>query len=276
MGPVGVIRDWPRILMLITDNMAPMTGMDNSSGAAFAERVRHADSLHFPSPTGEMHLGNARTALFNFLLARHLSERFLLRIEDTDTVRSREEHTTALVEDLRWLGLEWDAGPDKEDGRGPYRQSQRAALYKRFLETLEREGRVYPCYCSPLELEVSRKAQLASGKPPRYAGTCRRLSAAQREQKKAQGIAPSMRFEVPLGRRIEFADFVHGPQSFVYRTISVTLSSVRADGNPRHSFSVMAAIDDATMGVTQVLRGEDLPPRIPLKAGCSAFSKRSA
>ena len=235
--------------------MALMSGMDNSSGTAFAER---GATRFAPSPTGEMHLGNARTALFNFLLARHLSERFLLRIEDTDTVRSREEHTTGLLEDLRWLGLEWDAGPDKDDGRGPYRQSQRAALYKRYLESLERDGRVYPCYCSPLELQVARKAQLASGKPPRYAGTCRHLSPAQQEQKKAaasaQGIAPSMRFEVPLGRRIEFTDFVHGPQSFLSDDIG-DFVIVRADGSAAFFFS--NAIDDATMGVTQVLRGED-------------------
>ena len=228
-----------------------MTGMDNSKGVAFAE----AGATRFaPSPTGEMHLGNARTALFNFLLARHLGERFLLRIEDTDTVRSREEHTTALLEDLRWLGLEWDTGPDKDDGRGPYRQSQRAPLYTRFLQVLEREGRVYPCYCSPLELEISRKAQLASGRPPRYAGTCRNLTPAQREQRQAQGIAPSKRFQVPLGRRIEFADFVHGQQSFLSDDIG-DFVIVRADGSAAFFFS--NAIDDATMGVTQVLRGED-------------------
>ena len=228
-----------------------MSGMDNSSGAAFAER---GATRFAPSPTGEMHLGNARTALFNFLLARHLGERFLLRIEDTDAVRSREEHTTALLEDLRWLGLEWDTGPGKEDARGPYRQSQRAPLYARYLETLERAGRVYPCYCSPLELEISRKAQLSSGKPPRYAGTCRNLSPVQREQKQAQGVAPSKRFQVPLGQRIEFTDFVRGPQSFLSDDIG-DFVVVRADGSANFFFS--NAIDDATMGVTQVLRGED-------------------
>ena len=111
--------------------------MDNSSGGAFGER---GATRFAPSPTGEVHLGNARTALFNFLLARHLGERFLLRIEDTDSERSREEHTTAVLEDLRWLGLDWDAGPDKEDERGPYRQSQRAPLYARYFEVLERNG----------------------------------------------------------------------------------------------------------------------------------------
>ncbi|HVW71183.1 MAG TPA: glutamate--tRNA ligase [Steroidobacteraceae bacterium] len=207
-----------------------------------------------PSPTGEVHLGNARTALFNFLLARHAGARFLLRIEDTDTERSRDEHTLAVMEDLRWLGLDWDAGPDREDERGPYRQSQRRALYQHHFEVLERQGVVYPCFCSPLELEISRKAQLAAGRPPRYAGTCRALTPAQRERKRAQGIAPSMRFHVPLGRRIEFTDFVHGPQSFLSDDIG-DFVLLRADGSAAFFFS--NAIDDATMGVTEVLRGED-------------------
>ena len=225
--------------------------MDSSGGGAFGGR---GATRFAPSPTGEVHLGNARTALFSFLLARHSGERFLLRIDDTDSERSREEHITAVLEELRWLGLDWDAGPDKEDERGPYRQSQRTALYARYFEILERNGTVYPCYCSPLELEISRKAQLASGKPPRYAGTCRNLSPAQREQKRAQGITPSMRFHVPLGRRIEFADFVHGPQSFLSDDIG-DFVILRGDGSAAFFFS--NAVDDASMGVTQVLRGED-------------------
>ena len=133
-----------------------------------------------PSPTGELHLGNARTALFNLLLARRGGGRFILRIEDTDTERSRESHTASLIEDLRWLGIDWDAGPDREDERGPYRQSQRGALYQRYFRVLEERDRVYPCYCTPLELELSRRAQLAAGRPPRYAGTCRELSPGER------------------------------------------------------------------------------------------------
>ena len=224
--------------------------MDNSSGVAFDKGA----TRFAPSPTGEVHLGNARTALFNFLLAHRAGERFILRIEDTDSERSREEHTAAVMEDLRWLGLEWDAGPDKEDAHGPYRQSQRAAVYARHFGILERSGSVYPCFCSPLELEVSRKAQLAAGRPPRYAGTCRNLTPAQREQKRVQGIKPSMRFPVPLGRRIEFVDLVHGPQSFLSDDIG-DFVILRADGTAAFFFS--NAVDDATMGVTQVLRGED-------------------
>ncbi|MDE2052835.1 MAG: glutamate--tRNA ligase, partial [Gammaproteobacteria bacterium] len=168
-----------------------------------------------PSPTGELHLGNARTALFNFLLARRGGGRFLLRIEDTDAQRSQESHLALVLEDLRWLGLDWDAGPDREDDRGPYRQSQRAALYTRFFEALEQQRIAYPCFCTPLELEASRRAQLGSGRPPRYAGTCRELSAEQQLGKRSQGLPATLRFRVPAGRRIEFVDLVHGPQSFL-------------------------------------------------------------
>ena len=207
-----------------------------------------------PSPTGELHLGNARTALFNYLLARHGSGRFLLRIEDTDAERSREQHTAALIEDLKWLGMSWEAGPDREDAKGPYRQSQRRASYDRYFAELEKRGAVYPCYCTPLELEASRRAQLASGRPPRYAGTCRDLSADQRQKKTLEGLAPTTRFRVPLGRRIEFADFVHGPQSFQSDDIGDFVVR-RADGSA--AFFFCNAVDDADMGVTHVLRGED-------------------
>jgi nondiscriminating glutamyl-tRNA synthetase len=225
--------------------------MDTSA----AETFGRAPTARFaPSPTGELHLGNARTALFNFLLARHQGGRFLLRIEDTDTERSREQHTQALIADLHWLGIDWDAGPDREDGKGPYRQSQRRAFYNRYFSELEARGAVYPCFCSPLELEASRRAQLASGKPPRYAGTCRNLSPQEREQKSRQGGAATMRFRVPLGRSLEFLDFVHGPQSFLSDDIGDFVVR-RADGSA--AFFFCNAVDDADMGVTQVLRGED-------------------
>src|SRR5882757_2237471 len=228
-----------------------MSGMDTSAAATFSQphTTRFA-----PSPTGELHLGNARTALFNFLLARHQAGRFLLRIEDTDTERSREQHIEALIADLNWLGMNWDAGPDHEDSKGPYRQSQRGALYDRYFTELENRGAVYPCFCTPLELEASRRTQLASGRPPRYAGTCRNLSAEQRQQKSQEGLAPTTRFKVPLGRRIEFQDFVHGPQSFLSDDIGDFVVR-RADGTA--AFFFCNAVDDADMGVTHVLRGED-------------------
>jgi nondiscriminating glutamyl-tRNA synthetase len=227
-----------------------MNGMDISAAGAFGQpHTRFA-----PSPTGELHLGNARTALFNFLLSRHEAGRFLLRIEDTDAERSRSEHTEALIADLHWLGMSWDAGPDREDSRGPYHQSQRGRFYERYFAELEKSGAAYPCFCSPLELEASRRAQLASGRPPRYAGTCRGLSAEQRQRKRLEGIAPTTRFRVPLGRRIEFPDFVHGPQSFLSDDIGDFVVR-RADGTA--AFFFCNAVDDADMGVTHVLRGED-------------------
>jgi nondiscriminating glutamyl-tRNA synthetase len=225
--------------------------MDISSGGTFGagQTTRFA-----PSPTGELHLGNARTALFNYLLARRSGGRFILRIEDTDAERSLETHTVALMDDLRWLGMDWDSGPDRPDERGPYRQSQRSALYVQYFEQLERTGAIYPCFCSPLELQVSRKAQLAAGRPPRYAGTCRELSAEQRAKRRQDGGAPTTRFRVPAGRRIEFVDFVHGPQSFLSDDIGDFVIR-RADGSAAFFFS--NAVDDARMGVTRVLRGED-------------------
>src|SRR5882672_4965257 len=181
-----------------------------------------------PSPSGELHLGNARTALFNLLLARSAAGRFLLRIEDTDTERSLDSYTTALMADLRWLGIDWDAGPDREDERGPYRQSQRGALYARQFAVLERQDAVYPCFCTPLELELSRRAQ--------------------------QGLAATLRFRVPRGERVTFVDFVHGPQGFLSDDIGDFVVR-RADGSAAFFFS--NAVDDACMGVTQALRGED-------------------
>jgi glutamyl-tRNA synthetase len=220
-----------------------------AAGAGIQRVTRFA-----PSPTGELHLGNARTALFNLLLARQAGGRFLLRIEDTDTERSRESHTAALMADLSWLGIVWDAGPGHEDARGPYRQSQRGALYAEYFAVLERQGAVYPCFCTPLELSLSRRAQLTAGKPPRYAGTCRELSAAERARRAAQGLPATLRFRVPPGERITFVDFVHGPQSFQSDDIGDFVVR-RADGTAAFFFS--NAVDDARMGVTQALRGED-------------------
>lgn len=207
-----------------------------------------------PSPTGALHLGNARTALFNYLLARGRRGRFVLRIEDTDAQRSHEDHTGALIRDLHWLGLDWEAGPDREDPLGPYRQSARTALYEHYFAELGAQGTAYPCFCSALELEASRRAQLAAGRPPRYAGTCRELTEAEQARRRAAGITPTLRFRVPAGRRIEFDDFVHGPQSFLSDDIGDFVVR-RADGTAAFFFS--NAVDDARMGVTRVLRGED-------------------
>jgi len=207
-----------------------------------------------PSPTGDVHLGNARTALFNLLLARRSGGRFVLRVEDTDAERSRDVYRERQLEDLKWLGFEWDAGPDREDERGPYRQSERQPLYARHFESLDRSGAVYPCFCSPLELEVSRKTQLSAGRAPRYAGTCRELTARQLASKRDQGIAPTLRFRVPPGARVDFVDLVRGPQSILSDEIGDFVVR-RADGSAAFFFG--NAVDDAAMGITHVLRGED-------------------
>lgn len=208
-----------------------------------------------PSPTGALHLGNARTALFNFLLARRHGGRFLLRIEDTDAERSREEFAQALIDDLRWLGLEWDEGPDIGGPSAPYRQSGRRARYDAAFAALERAGCVYPCYCTPLELDLARRSQLARGRPPRYPGTCRDLDPAQRAARAARtGVAPTLRFRVPAGRSVEFDDLVHGRQRFATDDIGDFVIR-RGDGSA--AFFFCNALDDAAMGVTHVLRGED-------------------
>lgn len=207
-----------------------------------------------PSPTGELHLGNARTALFNYLLAHKYAGRFMLRIEDTDADRSQEAFSAALQADLVWLALPWDEGPGRSGASGPYRQSERGALYQRYLEQLEQAGLVYPCFCAPLELELSRRAQLASGRPPRYAGTCLRLTAAQRAERLAAGRKPSLRFHVAPGRTLEFEDLVYGAQRFVTDDIGDFIVR-RESGSAAFFFS--NAVDDAAMGITHVLRGVD-------------------
>ena len=156
--------------------------------------------------------------------------------------------------DLAWLGISWDAGPDREDGRGPYRQSERGSIYEGLYEKLEREGHSYPCYCTPLELDVARRAQLAAGQPPRYPGTCRDLDAAARAARAAEGRQPALRFRVPQSRVVEFEDLVRGPQSIAAATLGDFVVR-RADGGPMFFFC--NAVDDALMGVTQVLRGDD-------------------
>ena len=207
-----------------------------------------------PSPTGHLHLGNLRTALFSYLLARRKGGVFLLRIEDTDAERSLESHVTSLMGDLRWLGLEWQEGPEIGGAHGPYYQSARGEIYATHYERLESAGLAYPCFCSDEVLRLSRKAQLAAGQPPRYPGTCARLSADEVRARLDQGLRPTLRFRVPPGRRVGFEDLVRGPQAYNTDTIGDFVIR-RSDGTPSFFFS--NAVDDAMMGVTHVLRGED-------------------
>ena len=207
-----------------------------------------------PSPTGALHLGNARTAFFSHLWARKGGGRFILRIEDTDVERSQARFRDQLMADLRWLGLDWDEGPDIGGRSAPYCQSERGEFYRALFARLEADGHTYPCYCTAQELELSRKLQRVAGKPPRYAGTCRLLTAAQRAERQGRGLKPTLRFAVPNDRSIEFTDAVHGPQRFLSNDIGDFIIR-RDDGTP--AFFFCNAVDDSAMGVTQALRGDD-------------------
>src|SRR3954463_14006093 len=212
-------------------------------------RVRFA-----PSPTGQLHVGNARTALFNWLLARGQEGTFILRIEDTDAERSSRESEEAIVRDLRWLGLDWDEGPDIGGGHGPYRQSERLHLYQSYAKELLTADAAYHCFCSTTQLDIDRQEALAAGRPARYAGTCRRLSREQAAARIAAGERPAIRFRVPEERDVVFTDAVRGDVRFQTDVIGDPVI-VRADGTPAYNFAVV--VDDALMAVTHVVRGED-------------------
>lgn len=208
-----------------------------------------------PSPTGYIHLGNARTALFSALAAKHTkSGCFLLRIEDTDLVRSEEKYTLALQEDLQWLGCSWDEGPARDAGHGPYYQSQRLEIYERYYQELIAKNLAYPCFCSEEALETSRQIQRKLGKPPRYDGACAHLSQEKIAQKETQGLKAALRFRVSENRLIEFTDLVRGVQKFSTNELGDFIIK-KSDGSA--SFMFCNAIDDALMGVNLALRGED-------------------
>lgn len=210
-----------------------------------------------PSPTGFMHFGNARTALFNFLYAEHLGGTCLLRIEDTDKIRSEERYVEEIQRDLAWMGISWEAGEGAE-GADLHRQSQRSAIYNRYYDQLQQAGRAYDCFCTEQELAISRKTQLSSGKPPRYTGTCRHLTpeqkAAKQHEAKQRGVEPALRFAVESGKSVTFNDVVKGPQKFMSDDIGDFIIR-RGDGSA--AFFFCNAIDDSLMGVTHALRGDD-------------------
>jgi glutamyl-tRNA synthetase/nondiscriminating glutamyl-tRNA synthetase len=212
-------------------------------------RVRFA-----PSPTGQLHVGNARTALFNWLFARGSGGTLILRIEDTDVERSTRESEAAIVRDLRWLGLEWDEGPDIGGAHGPYRQSERLHLYQSYAKELLTADAAYYCFCSTAQLDADRQEALAAGRPAMYAGTCRRLSHEQAAARLAAGERAAIRFRVPADRDVVFTDAVRGDVRFHTDVIGDPII-VRADGHPAYNFAVV--VDDALMEVTQVIRGED-------------------
>jgi len=212
-------------------------------------RVRFA-----PSPTGQLHVGNARTALFNWLLARGSGGTFILRIEDTDVERSTRESEAAILTDLRWLGLDWDEGPDTGGPKGPYRQSERLHLYRSYANDLLSSGDAYFCFCTTEQLEAQRQAALAAGLPSRYAGTCRAIPPDRARARVEGGERAAIRFRVPSHRDVVFNDVVRGDVRFHTDVIGDPVI-VRADGHPAYNFAVV--VDDALMDVSHVIRGED-------------------
>lgn len=207
-----------------------------------------------PSPTGLLHMGNLRTALFSALLAQSQQGCFLLRIEDTDQQRSKKHYTKQIQEDLLWLGLVWQEGPGHDLGRGPYYQSERAPIYDDYYLRLQAAGAAYPCFCTEEELALARRIQRSSGKPPRYPGTCQNLTPEQIDAKVAEGRQSTLRFRVPLQREVRFTDLVRGAQCFKSEDLGDFIIR-RTDGSA--PFLYCNAIDDALMEVTHVLRGED-------------------
>jgi glutamyl-tRNA synthetase len=212
-----------------------------------------------PSPTGDLHVGNIRTALFDWAYARHTGGTFLFRIEDTDTTRVTDEYIQAALDTLKWLGLNWDEGPEVGGENGPYLQSQRLDIYAKWAKTFLDNGDAYHCYCSPEELEAVREEQRKANVAPGYNGHCRDLTAAQIEEFKAQNRGAVVRMRMPDGSTT-FHDEIRGDVTFEHKFVP-DFVLVRADGSPLYTLAV--AVDDILMKVTHVLRGEDLLSSTP-------------
>jgi glutamyl-tRNA synthetase len=212
-----------------------------------------------PSPTGDLHVGNIRTALFDWAYARHTGGTFLFRIEDTDTTRVTDEYIQAAIDTLKWLGLDWDEGPEVGGDNGPYLQSQRLDIYAEWAQKFLDQKDAYHCYCTPAELEATREAQRAANVAPGYDGKCRNLSAEQIAAYKAEGREAVVRMRMPDGSTT-FVDEIRGEVSFDHKFVP-DFVLVRADGSPLYTLAV--AVDDVLMKVTHVLRGEDLLSSTP-------------
>ena len=206
-----------------------------------------------PSPTGPLHVGTAHTALFNWLFARKNSGKFILRIEDTDKTRSKEEFAIDITDGLAWLGLDWDEGPERHDSHGPYKQSQRLEIYKKYAKQLLEGKKAYYCYCTPQELEQERQEQMAKKEAPKYSGRCRHLTNEQIDKVKQEGRKPSVRFMVEA-KKIKFKDLIKGKVEFDSALFG-DFVIIKSDGVPTFMFA--GAIDDFLMKISHVIRGED-------------------
>ncbi len=211
-------------------------------------RVRFA-----PSPTGDLHVGNARTALFNYMFARHHGGEFILRIEDTDAVRTSKDSERRILEDLAWLAIEWDEGPGAGGEKGPYHQRERIDLYGHYLKILIRAGCVYSCYCTEKELEAERAELIFKKMTPRYMGKCRSLSDSECKKLADQGRVPAYRFRIGK-ESIAFADLIRGAIKFDAGAMGDFII-VRSNGIPAYNFAVV--VDDHLMSISHVIRGED-------------------
>jgi len=228
-------------------------------------RVRFA-----PSPTGYLHVGGARTALFNWLFARHRRGTFILRIEDTDEVRSTPESVSGILESMRWLGLNWDEGPEMGTGpilssasspvlpsrgdKGPYFQMQRLDKYRSICDQLLVKGQAYPCFCTPEEVEKMRQMALLAKRPPKYDGTCRDLTPAERTKKEAEGRKKSIRFKTPHDGATDFTDLVRGSLHFENALLE-DFVILKTSGVPTYNFACV--VDDQLMEISHVIRGDD-------------------
>ncbi|XJS10613.1 glutamate--tRNA ligase [Aerococcaceae bacterium WGS1372] len=213
-------------------------------------RVRYA-----PSPTGELHIGNARTALFNYLFARHNGGEFIIRTEDTDTRRNLDYGEASQLDNLSWLGIDWDESALNPGEYGPYRQSERLDIYQPLIDQLIKENKAYKCYMTEEELEAEREEQRARGEMPHYSGKHANLSPEEQANFEAEGRIPSIRFRVPADTVYEFEDMVKGTVTFESKNISGDWVIQKKDGMPTYNFAV--AVDDHFMKISHVLRGDD-------------------
>lgn len=218
------------------------------------ERIR---GRYAPSPTGDLHLGNLRTALLTWLFARMVNGQVILRIEDLDRPRTRVGATQRIINDLRWLGLNWDEGPDIAGPFAPYTQSERLSIYQNYLQRLHTNGLLYPCYCTRAEIAYAASApQQGSGDGPRYPGTCRHLTRQQRLLHEISGRQPSLRIRIDTTHITSFTDLLAGPQQQCVQHEVGDFIIQRADGIFAYQFAVV--VDDGLMQINQVVRGADL------------------
>ncbi|WHZ05872.1 glutamate--tRNA ligase [Neobacillus sp. YX16] len=212
-------------------------------------RVRYA-----PSPTGHLHIGNARTALFNYLFARNQGGKFIIRIEDTDKKRNIAGGEESQLKYLKWLGMDWDESVDVGGEYGPYRQSERNDIYQTYYNQLLENGHAYKCYCTEAEIAAEREEQTERGETPQYSGKCRHLTAEERAKLESEGREPSIRIIVPEGKTYTFEDMVKGTVSFESEGMGDWVI-IKKDGTPTYNFAV--TVDDYLMKISHVLRGDD-------------------